>query len=392
MTDLKLDFQDTAIAFSSKSDRELKKTARLFSLMNKKWLVDIGSKVGLAAFKYKLPFASTMVEATIFDLFCGGKTLLDCQPNIDKLRDFQVNTILDYGAEGKDTEEDFNLTMNENMRGIDFAFHNPSIPAISTKITGLTHTPLLEKMHEGLTLSTEEEHQKQSLLKRVDVICNKAAERGVAVFIDAEESWMQKPIDDIVTLMMSRYNKNQPIVYNTFQMYRTDRLAFLKESYSRAKSGAYILGAKIVRGAYMDKERARAADMGYPSPIQPDKLSADADYNAAIRYCIDHHEQIAFCNASHNATSNQLMASYIHEKGLSKDHPHFMFCQLYGMSDNLTFNLAKAGFKVAKYMPYGPVRDVIPYLIRRTQENAAVTGDLSREYEMILKEVKRRGL
>lgn len=392
MSPSQLDFQDTEIAFSSKSDEELKKTARLFGLMNKRWLVNIGSSVGMLAFRLRLPLLEPVVRRTIYQQFVGGRTLLECMPAIAKLHEYGVGAILDYGAEAKDSEEEFNITMNEVLRSIDFAATLPNVPVVSAKITGLTHTALLEKMHAGDRLDTEEEHQYQSLLKRVDVICNRAMEKAVALFIDAEETWIQDPIDDIVDIMMHRYNKQRPVVYNTYQMYRSDRLAYLHSSYEKARVGGYILGAKIVRGAYMDKERKRAADKGLPSPIQPDKAATDRDYNAAISFCVAHYEQIASCNATHNAASSELQAELIGRAGLPKDHPHFMFCQLYGMSDNITFNLAKAGYRSAKYMPYGPVHDVMPYLIRRTQENAAVTGDMSREYKLILREMKRRGI
>jgi proline dehydrogenase len=392
MNNSDLDFKDIETAFASKSDEELMKMARIFGLMNRKWLVDLGSSVGLLAFRLRLPFARTIVKNTIYDLFCGGRTLLETNHVIDKLAEFGVKTILDYGAEGKEEESEFNKVMNETLRAIDFAEKNPNIPVVSTKVTGLTSNVLLEKISSGSQLNTEEEHDYESLRKRLDVICNRAAERGVAVYVDAEETWIQPAIDVLVSTMMQRYNKKHAFVFNTFQMYRHDRLDFLKQSHEEARAGNWILGAKIVRGAYMDKERNRAKEKGYTSPIQVDKDSTDRDYDAAVKYCVDHYEEIASCNASHNAVSVMLQAEMITKAGINPAHPHLHFSQLYGMSDNITFNLAKAGFNVSKYLPYGPVEDVIPYLIRRTQENTSVTGDMSRELSLILKELERRGL
>jgi proline dehydrogenase len=303
-----------------------------------------------------------------------------------------VLTILDYGAEAKEKEEDFNITMNEVIRGIDFASTNASVPVVSTKITGMARFGLLEKVSTKETLTPEEEKEYSNLKKRIDSICHVARERGVALFIDAEETWIQPAIDELVETMMTRYNTQRATVYATFQMYRTDRLNYLVDSYAKAKMNNYILGAKLVRGAYMEKERRRAAEMGYPSPIQPDKASTDRDFNKAVQFCINHYEQIASCNASHNLASCELQIKLIDEKKIPRNHPHVNFCQLYGMSDHLTFNLAAAGFNVGKYVVYGPVREVLPYLIRRAEENTAVTGDMSREYSLVMQEMQRREL
>lgn len=387
-----LDFSNTEIAFAGKTNAELKKMARLFHFMNSRLLVNIGSKLGLVAAKWRLPFFEPIVKQTMFWQFCGGTTLLDSKPSIDKLYQQRVFAVLDYGAEGKETETDFNLTMHENLKALDFASQHPGIIVVSTKITGLARFALLEKISAGTKLTPEEQTEYQHVLKRVDSICNHAAQRNVGLYIDAEESWIQPAIDELADSMMKRYNQRKAIVYNTFQLYRTDRLAFLMSSFGKAQREGYLLGAKLVRGAYMEKERKRADEMGYPSPIQPTKAATDHDYNLALRFCVDNFERIACCNASHNADSNRLLAKLIHEKQIPQAHPHLQFCQLYGMSDYLTFNLAKAGYNSAKYVVYGKVRDVVPYLIRRTQENTSITGDLSRELGFILKEVKRRGI
>ncbi len=386
-----LDFSNTQIAFSGKSDDELKKTAWLFKVMNHPMLTKFLSFMGVWVTRLRLPISTSIIKRTIFEQFCGGTTLLESQRTINKLETNNVLSVLDYGAEAKETEHDFDATMNEFLRAIEFASLNDAVPVISAKITGMARFELLEKVTKGEKLSEAEQREFDVVLKRVDAVCHKAHAKNVGVFIDAEESWIQQAVDDLVDKMMERYNQNRVIVYNTFQLYRHDRLGFLKRSFERALSNNYLLGAKLVRGAYMDKERKRALEMGYVSPIQPNKEATDHDYNAAVKFCLDHYERISMCNATHNQESCKLMAESIDQMNVSKNHAHLNFCQLYGMSDNLTFNLASAGYNAAKYLPYGPVRDVIPYLVRRAQENSSITGDISREYDMILKEMKRRG-
>lgn len=388
-----IDFSNTEIAFAHLSDKELKKTAWLFSMMNKPWLVKYGSSLALWAVENGLPFAELVVKKTIFSQFVGGTTLLDSQPSIEQLAKFNTLTILDYGAEAKETELDFNHTMNENIRAIDFAARSvTSVPVISTKITGLARFGLLERIQSAQALTREEVIEYRNALKRVDAICYHASNKGVSVFFDAEESWIQDAIDHLVWLMMKRYNKKTVVVYNTFQLYRKDRLQFLLESFDRAREAGFKLGAKLVRGAYMLKEGIRAQEMGYENPINPDKHSTDDLYNTALRFCLDHLDAMAVCNASHNTESALLQVEIMQKKGIPHDHPNTLFSQLYGMSDNVTFNLARAGFRVAKYLPYGQVKEVIPYLIRRAQENTSVTGDAGREFLLVQQEVKRRGL
>ncbi|MBR9921964.1 MAG: proline dehydrogenase [Bacteroidetes bacterium] len=387
-----LDFSDTQTAFASKTNEELRKAAWLFRLMNKRWLVEMGSKIGLTAVKLRLPFVDAIVKNTIFEQFCGGTTLLESVPTIEKLYAQNTVTVLDYGAEAKDTEEEFNKTMNETIRSIEFAYNHESVPVVSSKITGMARFGLLQQIQEGKPHTKETREEYDAVLKRLDSICHVASENGVSLFFDAEESWIQDTIDDLVVSMMRRYNKERFVVYNTFQMYRHDRLQFLMDSFAQAEKEGYKLGAKLVRGAYMDKERERAAEKGYPSPIHPDKKSTDDAYNMGIRFCVENYEKIALCNATHNTESCLLMAQLIHERGLPKNHPNLNFCQLLGMSDHLTFNLASAGYNTAKYVVYGAVKEVVPYLIRRAEENTAVTGDMSRELQLISDELKRRKL
>jgi proline dehydrogenase len=388
-----IDFSNTEIAFAHLSNAELKKTAWLFNMMNKPVLVKYGSALALWAVENGIPTAEWAVKKTVFSQFVGGTTLLDSQPSIERLAEFNTLTILDYGAEAKETELDFNHTMNENIRAIDFASRSvKSIPVISTKVTGLMRFGLLERIQSAETLNKEEVIEYRNALKRLDAICYHASQKNIAVFIDAEETWIQDSIDHLVWLMMRRYNKQRVVVYNTFQYYRHDRLEFLTESYDRAMQEGFMLGAKLVRGAYMEKERARAQELNYRDPINANKEITDDLYNTALRFCIDHIDTMAVCNASHNAKSAMLQVELMDKKGLANDHPNTLFSQLYGMSDNLTFNLAKAGYRVAKYLPYGQVKEVIPYLIRRAQENTSVTGDAGRELVLVRQEVKRRGI
>ncbi len=388
-----LDFSNSEIAFSHMTDRELGRMAWLFRMMSNPFLVKYGSNLALFAVKWRLPMAEWAVRNTIFQQFCSGTSLFDSQKTIKKLGDLGVLSFLDYGAEGKETEQDFNATMNENIRAIEFAAREAAtVPVVTTKISGLARFELLENISSKRQLNREELGEYRSVLKRIDAICHAAAEREVEIFIDAEESWIQPAIDHLTWLMMKRYNKERVVVFNTFQMYRHDRLAFLAESFDRSKKEGFLLGAKLVRGAYMVKERARAEEMGYPSPIQPSKEATDDAFDTAIRFCLDNIERLAVCNASHNQNSAKLMAELMAQKGIPPTHPHASFCQLLGMSGNMTFNLARAGYRVGKYMVYGQVREVIPYLIRRAQENTSVTGDVGRELTFIQKEIARRGL
>ncbi len=387
-----LDFTNTQIAFSAKTDKELKKTAWLFGMMGKPTLVNFGSKLAMKAVKWGLPFAETAIRQTIFEQFCGGTTLLDASPAMEKLAKVGSKTVLDYGVEAKESEEDFNRTMVENLNTIEFASKSKDIPFVTVKITGLARFDLLARIQQNAPLTHNEQTEYFTASKRLDAICHAGREKGVKVLVDAEESWIQDAIDRMANMMMARYNKDKAVVFNTFQMYRHDRLAFLKQSHALAKEKNYVLGAKLVRGAYMKKERARAEEMGYPTPINPDKVATDKMYNDGLVYCIQNLEEIAVMNATHNAQSSILLADLMEEMGVPHNHPHFWFCQLYGMSDNITFNLAAAGYNVAKYMVYGSVKDVVPYLVRRAEENTSVTGDVGRELGLVEKELKRRGL
>lgn len=387
-----VDFNDTKIAFARKSDTELKKTAWLFRFMNNAWLVNTGSVIGLWLNKTGINIFDPIVRRTFFWQFCGGTSLSDCKSTIDHLVENNAFTVLDFGVEGKIKEEEFDETLEENLRAIRFASANRGVPVISIKVTALASNDLLEKKQSGYPFDANEKLAFERVKQRLEKLFKAANENNIAVYVDAEETWLQDPVDEMAIEMMEMYNRHKVVVYKTYQMYRKDKLEDLKTDHRRAVEKGYVLGAKIVRGAYMEKERKRAEDMGYPSPIQDTKEDTDRDFNAAITYCVDHYNEIASCDATHNLVSNQLQADLISERGLPKNHPHLNFCQLYGMSDNITFNLAAAGYNAGKILPYGPVKEVIPYLIRRAQENTAVIGDMSREMSIIVKEMERRGL
>ncbi len=387
-----VDFTNTEVAFAHKSNGELKRMAFLFRLMNKSWLVNYGSSLGLWLHDKKINIFNPILKATIFKQFCGGTSLENCQEAIDYLHDKRTFTILDYGAEGKTKEKDFDQTIEQNIRAIKFASTHPSVPVISSKVTALASEEILQKFQTKDKLSEQESIEFEKVRNRLDRLCHAAQQNNVAVFIDAEETWMQDTIDHLVKDLMEKYNRKRVVVYHTYQLYRKDKLKGLIADHEESLKKGYILGAKLVRGAYMEKERERARVMGYSSPIQETKEDTDRDYDTAIKYCVDHYETIASCNGSHNMKSNQYEAELIAARGLPRNHAHLNFCQLYGMSDHITFNLADAGFNAAKYVPYGPVKEVVPYLIRRAKENSSVTGEMSRELSLITTEMKRRGM
>lgn len=403
-----ISFDNTEYAFAYKKDKELKKAHFLFSSMGKPWLINLGLKVTPIAIRWNLPFTKTIIRNTIFQQFVGGETLDETAAVARRLGEYNVQVILDYGVEGGDDgEQGFSHSTEEFIRVINYAATQPNIPFMSIKVTGFSRFALLEKIdammnsEEGTLmkrylksiekLNNEEKEEWHRVRLRMLRICEAAAEKKIAVLVDAEETWIQDPVDALTMLMMDTFNKNRVVIYNTIQLYRHDRLQFLKHSYEAGLERSFTLGAKLVRGAYMEKERNRAAEKGYASPIQPDKASCDKDYNEAVEFCISHLDKIAVIIASHNEDSNLLATQLLQQKNLPLHHPQVHFSQLYGMSDNITFNLAKAGCSVSKYLPFGPIKDVIPYLMRRAQENSSVAGQTGRELGLIDKEMKRRG-
>ena len=391
MSEFSLDFQDTATAFADKSNSQLNEKYRLFKMLNSPFLNTIGSTAARFALSIGLPVEG-LIKATIFEQFCGGETIEECEKAINNLGRSNVGTILDYSVEGKSTEEDFDRTKDEIIRTIERAKDDPNIPFAVFKVTGIAPLGTLERLSAKKKLDAKSQAKCERIHNRVNEICEYAYSVGQPVFIDAEDSWIQDAIDRLAVEMMEKYNRERPIVFNTLQMYRTDRLRYLKDSRRQAKLDGYIMAVKLVRGAYMEKERDRAADLGYPSPIHSTKADTDAAYDAAIEYCLRHFKDMAFVAATHNERSTKLLAEQMHDLGIPADHQNIFFSQLYGMGDTISYVLAAKGYSVSKYVPYGPVAESIPYLIRRAEENSSAAGQVSRELEMIERELKRRKL
>jgi proline dehydrogenase len=384
-----LSFENTEIAFRHESNAELKCAYRLFRIINLNFLVKIGPPITNFAFKIGLPIKS-IVKSTIFNHFCGGETIAECEPTIRNLQSGKVGTILDYSVEGENEETVFDETRDQIIATIKRAKGDQAIPLTVFKVTGVGSFELLEKSDEGEEFSAEEELAWDRLFDRVDLICKTAHELDVPVMVDAEETWIQRTIDLMTLSMMRQYNQQKVIVYNTYQLYRHDKLASLKADYKAAADKGFLLGAKLVRGAYMEKENKRAAEKGYPTLIQPDKTATDRDYNLALQFCAENINRIAFVCGTHNEQSCKMLAELLNKYQIEHNHPHVHFSQLLGMSDNLSFNLSNAGYNVAKYVPFGPVKSVLPYLFRRAQENTAISGQTSRELGLISKEKNRR--
>lgn len=382
-------FDNTEIAFSGKSNAELKRAYWLFKLIGNPSLVIFGRIATNLALTLRIPIGWA-IRGNIFKQFCGGENIGECKRAVDSLGKFNIGTILDYSVEGKESEADFENTKAEIMLTIQEAARNKSIPFSVFKVTGIARFALLEKVNSGESLSDTEKLEWERVENRVDTICAHAKQYGIPLFIDAEDSWIQDAIDNLADVMMAKYNSDKAIVYNTIQLYRHDRLAFLKKSHQQAISKNYFLGVKLVRGAYMEKERARAAEKGYQDPIQTNKAASDRDFDQAVNYCLDHIDRIALCAGTHNEQSSALLAAAIDSRKIARDDRRIFFAQLYGMSDHISYNLANAGFNVAKYLPYGPIREVMPYLIRRAQENTSVKGQTGRELTLIQREMQRR--
>lgn len=385
----KLNFDNTEIAFRNKSKSELNSAYWLFKVMSSNFLTQVGPPVTNLFLNIGLPIQG-LIKSTIFKQFCGGETIAECEHTIQQLGEAGVGTILDYSVEGEEEEHVFDFTCAEIIRTIDRAAGDKRIPITVFKITGIARFALLEKLDAKLELSADEKAEFEKVKRRCERICRTAFEKNVPVMIDAEESWIQETIDSLALDMMILFNKEKLIVYNTYQLYRHDKLADIKADHLVARNAGFILGAKIVRGAYMEKERKRAAEKGYTSPIQPDKKSTDSDYNAAVTYCVENISEIGIVCGTHNEASCRVLADLLDTHGISHSHPHVYFSQLLGMSDNLSFNLSDAGYNVAKYVPYGPVKAVMPYLFRRAQENTSIAGQTSRELDLISREKNRR--
>jgi proline dehydrogenase len=384
-------FNNTEVAFALKSDSELERAYFLFKLIESQPLVRIGTAVTNFALKAHLPVEG-LIRSTVFDHFCGGVNENDCLSVVDKMFTKGVSSVLDYSVEGKEEEAQFDAALEMTLKTIEFAKERNAIPFAVFKPTGFGRFALYQKIGEGKALTNEEQEEWNRVVARFEKVCQTAHEKDVALLIDGEESWMQDAADELVAQMMQKYNQEKAIVFNTLQMYRWDRLDYLKKLHERAKAEGFYIGMKLVRGAYMEKENARAQEKGYKSPICVSKQATDENYDAAVLYMVENIDKMAIFAGTHNEQSSYTLMQLMQEKGIAKDDNRIWFGQLYGMSDNISYNLASHGYNVAKYLPFGPVRDVMPYLIRRAEENTSVAGQTSRELTLIKKEKERRKL
>ena len=384
-------FDNTEVAFSLKSDSQLERAYFLFRMIQNQPMVRIGSAVTNFALKTHLPIEG-LIRSTVFDHFCGGVTEDDCLPIIDNMHNNgKVHSVLDYSVEGKDEEISFDGALEKILRIISFCKEKQSIPYAVFKPTGFGRFALYQKLSEGKKLTSNEQEEWNRVVARFHKVCKVAAEKDVPLLIDAEESWIQEPVDELIEELMELYNKEKAIVFNTLQMYRHDRMDYLKALHDKAKEKGFHIGMKIVRGAYIEKERERAEEKGYPSPICKDKNATDENYDTAIKYLMEHPKMALFAG-THNEESSYLVMDLAKKYGIKENDNRLWFGQLFGMSDHISYNLASQGYNVAKYLPFGPVRDVMPYLIRRAEENTSISGQTSRELNLLKTERKRRKL
>ena len=382
-------FDNTQIAFSLKSDTELDRAYFLFKMIDSEPLVRIGTAVTNFALKAHLPVEG-LIRASVFDHFCGGVSEDDCLPVMEKMYTKKVCSVLDYSVEGKEEEDQFDAALAKTLKIIDFAKDKASIPFAVFKPTGFGRFALYEKVGRKEALTESEQTEWNKVVARYEEVCQKAFENDVPLLIDGEESWMQDAADDLALTMMKKYNKQKPIVFNTLQLYRWDRLDYLKKIHQEATAEGFYIGMKLVRGAYMEKENKRAEEMGYPTPICASKQASDDNYDATVAYMIDNIDRMAIFAGTHNELSSYKLMELMKTRGIAPNDQRIWFGQLYGMSDNISYNLASNGYNVAKYLPFGPVRDVMPYLIRRAEENTSVAGQTSRELMLIKRERERR--
>lgn len=384
-----LSFADTSIAFSYKSDQELKKSFLLFSSINNPVLSKLGANIMKFALKVKLPIKG-IIRNTVFQQFCGGESIDQCDFTIKKLANYNIKTILDYATEGDSGESNYDIAATEILKTVKKASSNSNIPFSVFKPTGIASKELLEKIQLNKKLSNTEKVEFKAFRKRFDTIAKACFDAGVKLYVDSEDSFYQDPIDELVYEMMEKYNSERTVVFNTYQMYRTGMLDNLMKAGIIGREKGYHVGAKLVRGAYMEKERERAEEHGYSDPIMPDKRSTDMQYDDGVKFCVENIDNMELCSGSHNENSNTLLTELIEKNNLDKNDKRIYFAQLFGMSDHISFNLANAGFNVVKYVPYGPIGTVMPYLLRRAEENTSIAGQSSRELDLIKKELKRR--
>ena len=391
MYDPKISFENTEVAYASLSDKELKKAYWLFKMMSIQWLVNIGNSMIMLCLKLNLPIQG-IIKNTVFSHFCGGESLDESISLISRLKQSNIEVLLNYSVEGLEDAKGYQDTYEKTLNAIHFAKENISVRAMCVKFTGYAHTDIWIKLQQNKELSAAERLEYLQAKSYIDKLCSEAVACDVHLYIDAEESWFQDSIDTLVDEMMEKYNQEDAYIFNTYQLYRNDKLEDFKKAHQRAIEKGYILGAKIVRGAYVEKENKYYQALGAKSPINDTKEASDKEFDNAVRYSVEHIATISLCCASHNESSNKLYYELLAQNNIALNHKHVNSSQLLGMSDNITYNLSAMGMNTAKYMPFGPVKEVIPYLIRRAQENTFVEGQTSREFLLLEKELKRRGI
>ncbi len=391
MYDTKISFENTEVAYASLSDKELKKAYWLFRMMSIPWLVNIGNSMITLCLKLNMPIQG-IIKNMVFSHFCGGESLDESIPLIFRLKKSNIEVLLNYSVEGLEDASGYRDTYEKTLNAIHFAKENPSVRAMCVKFTGYAHTDIWVKLQAKQELTPAEQQEFLQAKSYIEKLCSEAVDCNVHLYVDAEESWFQDSIDTLVDDMMEKYNKEEAFIFNTYQLYRSDKLEDFKKAHQRALEKGYILGAKIVRGAYVEKENDYYVKLGTKSPINNTKEASDREFDGAVRYAVENVTTISLCCASHNEASNKLYFELLTEKNIPLNHKHVNSSQLLGMSDNITYNLSAMGMNTAKYMPFGPVKEVIPYLIRRAQENTSVEGQTSRELLLLEKELKRRGI
>ncbi|MDT0690593.1 proline dehydrogenase family protein [Salegentibacter sp. F188] len=382
-------FNNTATAFKLKSDLELDRAIFLFSMMNRQKLVQAGSFLTKFSLKFHLPVEG-MIKKTIFEQFCGGVHKEDCNEVIQEMHEEKLHSILDYSVEGKETEEQFDAALEKKLSLIKFADKKAELPFTVFKPTGIGRFSIWEKVSEKVNLDEEEKKEWERVKERVEILCKAAYDHNVRLYADGEESWMQDAADELMEEMMRKYNKEKALIFNTIQCYRWDRMDYLKNLHEKGKKDGFKIGAKIVRGAYMEKENARAKKLGYHTPICESKEATDVNFNSVMSYCLNNLDDISVFIGTHNEVSNYLALQIMEDKNIAIDDPRIWFSQLFGMSDHISYNLSRRGYNAAKLVPFGPVRDVVPYLLRRAQENTSVKGQTGRELSLLMEERKRR--
>ena len=384
-----MNFQNTEIAYKLKSNKQLLKTLFIFRLISSRTLVSVFTKIISLSLKLNLPI-SGILNRTVFKQFCAGIDEKDSIQVVKKLKKLNVNSYMHYASEGIESEKDFDNNFKIIIRTINITKKNTALPFTVFKASSLGKFNLFEKKSAGSALSEIEKQLWNKTIDRIKSCCNHAASQNVRIFIDAEESWIQPIIDEIAESLMEKFNQEKAIIFTTLQMYRKDRLKYLKKIFQNSIKKEYKLGIKLVRGAYMEKENERAYKNGLPSPIFENKIQTDLSFNSALDLILLKIEKCDLFVGTHCEKSIKKILKWMKEKKIANGYSKIWFSQLFGMADHISFNLAFQGYQVVKYVPYGPIKEVVPYLIRRAEENTSVNSQLSKEIYLIKKEMKRR--